>query len=321
MPEIITDTALAREALNKGLLVAIPTETVYGLAGNALSENAVNSIFAAKGRPAFNPLIVHVSGIDAVGEIAQGIPATATLLAKTFWPGPLTLVLDKKAGVPMATTGGLTTVAVRVPDHRLTLSLLEKLDYPLAAPSANPSGRTSPTCAVHVKDYFDTEFPYILDGGRCRSGVESTIIGFDKGQAVLYRHGAIPVEAISSVTGRLMINYAEKKEKNPCAPGMLSRHYATTKPLLLSGDPLALATYLAPKKAGILFFRDSVQKNVCAVSRTLSPSGSLSEACHNLYAFLHELDRQPVDLIIAEEIPYRGLGTTINDRLRRAAKK
>lgn len=321
MPEIIKDIYLAKEALDKGRLVAIPTETVYGLAGNALCKNAVSAIFTAKGRPAFNPLIVHVNSFDAVKDVATGIPAMAMELAETFWPGPLTLLLNKKARIPEETTGGLSTVAVRVPKHKLTLSLLQKLDYPLAAPSANPSGRTSPTCAMHVKNYFDTQFPYILDGGDCPRGVESTIIGFDNGVPVLYRHGAITAEAISSITGKLKFNEKGKSNEEPCAPGMLSRHYATEKSLLMSKDPISLAASLTPLKAGILFFKGKVRTTPEHFSRVLSATGDLEEACRNLYAHLHEIDSQDVDLIIAEQVPDTGLGATINDRLRRAMAK
>ncbi|MEM8907801.1 MAG: L-threonylcarbamoyladenylate synthase, partial [Bacteroidota bacterium] len=231
MTVISSAIAKASEILRNEDLVAIPTETVYGLAGNIYSELAIRKIFQLKQRPLYNPLIVHLPAVERLADIVSSVPEQARLLAEQFWPGPLTLVLKKKSIVPDLITAGKDTVAVRVPNHPLTLQLLEDLDFPLAAPSANPFGSISPTNPNHVKNYFDGQLRMILDGGACQKGIESTIIGFEKEQAILYRLGSIPVEEISKVIGPIQVK--NKKEKAPNAPGMLSRHYAPRTPTYL----------------------------------------------------------------------------------------
>ena len=205
------DILKAKEVLQKNELIAIPTETVYGLAGNAYSETAVKKIFELKQRPFYNPLIVHIKNTAALDTVACEIPEMAYALAKEFWPGSLTLLLKKKDHIPEIITAGKATVAVRVPNHPLTLALLEQLDFPLAAPSANPFGSISPTTAQHVADYFKGNLEIILDGGECQNGLESTIIGFENDQAVLYRHGSIATEAIEKITKK----NSEKERKEP----------------------------------------------------------------------------------------------------------
>ena len=191
MAEIGKDIEKSAALLASGELVAIPTETVYGLAGNALDEKAVVQIFKSKNRPRFDPLIVHVAGIDQVYNYVESIPEELKALAEAFWPGPLTLLLTKKSIIPDLVTSGLGKVGVRVPNHALTLSLLERLDFPLAAPSANPFGYISPTSASHVQDHLGDKLAYILDGGHCEVGLESTIVGMEEGQVIIYRLGVI----------------------------------------------------------------------------------------------------------------------------------
>ncbi|MBL7809709.1 MAG: threonylcarbamoyl-AMP synthase, partial [Saprospiraceae bacterium] len=224
MVQITTNIADAVACLNREEVIGFPTETVYGLAGNVFSEKAVKKIFEMKQRPFYNPLIVHIGQTETVEQIAQNIPEQAYQLIAAFWPGPLTLVLDRQPGIPDLITGGKNTVAVRMPNHPLALALLSALKYPLAAPSANPFGSISPTTAQHVADYFREKLELVLDGGPCARGVESTIVGFPEGVPTLYRHGSIPAEDIESVLGELA--YVTRKEHAPDAPGMLTRHYA-----------------------------------------------------------------------------------------------
>jgi L-threonylcarbamoyladenylate synthase len=198
MAQIETDIEKAKALLESGELVAIPTETVYGLAGNALNPDAVAKIFSVKNRPSFDPLIIHTDSLEKVRKFTLDIPAPLDRLAAHFWPGPLTLLLPKKPIVPDLVTSGLDTVAVRIPQHTLTLSLLEALDFPLAAPSANPFGYISPTTAAHVQDQLGDKIPYILDGGPSQVGLESTIVGLENGEVVVYRLGGLEVAAIES---------------------------------------------------------------------------------------------------------------------------
>jgi len=224
MTIVSKDISKAVQILNNHDVVAIPTETVYGLAGNIYSEKALRKIFEIKQRPLFNPLIVHVHSLEKVEELVLDFPEKAKKLAKAFWPGPLTLVLKKKAIIPDLITAGKDTVAIRIPNHPVTLSLLKELPFPLAAPSANPFGCISPTKASHVEGYFKSSLSMVLEGGDCKKGIESTIIGFENNEPVLYRLGSISIEEISHVVGALKIK--NKKEIAPEAPGMLERHYA-----------------------------------------------------------------------------------------------
>ncbi|MDA9038378.1 L-threonylcarbamoyladenylate synthase, partial [Flavobacteriaceae bacterium] len=239
---ITTDLNLVIETLKKDDVVAIPTETVYGLAGNAFKDSSVEKIFQLKERPAFNPLIVHIAKPELLDQVATSIPPNAQLLADAFWPGPLTLVLDKKDQILDRVTAGKSTVAVRVPNHPLTLKLLQELEFPLAAPSANPFGSISPTSAAHVDAYFNERLSLILDGGPCRNGLESTIIGFEDNRPLLYRHGALAINDIEKVVGKVEVN--TKNDQSPKAPGMLSRHYAPKTSTILSKNPVeALETF------------------------------------------------------------------------------
>ncbi len=316
---ITTDLHKAKNALINNEIVGMPTETVYGLAGNAFKENVIKKIFSLKGRPLYNPLIVHIKSADFINQVARDIPETALKLADKFWPGPLTLVLKKQPHIPNMVTAGKDTVAVRMPNHALALALLAELEFPLAAPSANPFGSISPTCAEHVSSYFKNELEIILDGGACENGIESTIIGFENNQPILYRHGSIAVEEIEKIVGGLII--ATHNDSKPNAPGMLSRHYAPLTATYLANNVSELIEAFKGKKIGLLLFKNAIADNSIVNQEILSSSGNENEAAQKLYAALHRLDKSGVDVIIAEKFPDKGLGKTINDRLLRAAKR
>ena len=305
--------------LNQEQIIAIPTETVYGLAGNIYSPKAIERIFTMKQRPFFNPLIVHIKSAASLSEIARDIPEKAALLAKAFWPGPLTLVLRKHIAVPDLVTGGKDTVAVRVPNHPVILSLLNELTYPLAAPSANPFGSISPTTATHVADYFEEVLPMVLDGGACQRGIESTIIGFENGEPILYRLGSLALEDIEAVVGQ--VKMIIRDDIAPAAPGMFSKHYAPLTTTFLTADVKKKLLTFPDQKIGILVFQKGINDSKILHQEILSPTGNLAEAASQLYAALHRLDNCHLDCIITERFPDFGLGKTINDRLKRATQK
>lgn len=309
------DLKRASALLNEGELVAIPTETVYGLAGNALDSHSVAKIFDVKNRPHFDPLIIHVPGWDVVHHYAKEIPSAAKLLAERFWPGPLTLVLPKKDNVPDLTSAGLDTVGIRCPNHPLTHQLLKALTFPLAAPSANPFGYVSPTTAQHVDDQLGERIQYILDGGTCNVGIESTIVGFEEGQPVIYRYGGLPVESIVSVVGPLPAR--DHSTSNPRAPGQLKSHYAPSKRVII-GDLASLIRENTFPDAAVISFRTDFRVPHQII---LSPDGSLQEAARNLFAALRRADEFPVREVLVEYVPDAGIGRAINDRLRRAASR
>lgn len=316
---ITADINKAIEVLLNDNIIGMPTETVYGLAGNAYSENAIKKIFDLKKRPFYNPLIVHIKCVSYLNKIAIDIPDMAFKLATKFWPGPLTLVLKKQPHILNLVTGGNETVGIRVPNHPVALALLNNLDFPLAAPSANPFKAISPTNALHVLNYFGETLDVILDGGECVKGIESTIIGFENSLPVLYRHGSISVEEIEKIVGNLIININD--DSKPSSPGMLSRHYAPNTAIYLTNNVNSLIKSFSGKKIGLLLFKNKVLNNKNVEQEVLSESGDLNESAKNLYAALHRLDHKNLDLIIAERLPDIGLGKTINDRLQRAVKK
>ena len=318
MSIISKDISKAVQLLTAEDIVAIPTETVYGLAGNIYSEKAIKSIFETKKRPFFNPLIVHIPSIDELSNIVAYIPEKAQLLAEAFWPGPITLVLKKKAIIPDLITGGKDTVAVRVPNHPTTLKLLKRLDFPLAAPSANPFSSISPTTAQHVESYFKDNIKMVLDGGACTSGIESTIIGFENDEPIIYRLGSTSLEAIEAVVGNIIIK--NKKEIAPDAPGMLERHYAPKTKTILSQNIIESIKLYPNQRIGLLAFNSKVENTDIKIQLILSQKGDLGEAASKLYDALHQLDTEELDIIIAEEFPDYGLGKSINDRLTRATK-
>ncbi|WP_415184164.1 L-threonylcarbamoyladenylate synthase [Phaeovulum sp.] len=297
--------ARAATLLKGGDLVAFPTETVYGLGGDARSDIAVARIFDAKGRPRFNPLIVHLPSVKAARQIAIFSPE-ADRLADAFWPGPLTLVLPRRpdAGLSDLVTAGLPTVAIRIPEHPLAQALLRAFGGPLAAPSANPSGKISPTCAAHVTEGLSGKIAAILDGGACAVGVESTILALDP--PTLLRPGGLPAEAIEACLGTRLSSGGNITK--PTAPGQLASHYAPRASVRLN------VTKPAPGEIWLGYGPIGADFN-------LSPSSDLVEAAANLFKTLRDADRQagPKGRIAVAPIPNHGLGRAINDRLRRAA--
>jgi len=312
-----TDITVAADLLRQGKLVAIPTETVYGLAANALDAGAVTKIFIAKNRPQFNPLIVHCATAEQALSYAQNIPEEARELAEKYWPGPLTLILRKKDIIPDIVTAGHEWVGLRVPQHPITLKLLSTINFPLAAPSANPSGYVSPTTAEHVAEGLDGKIDYILNGGPCNVGVESTIVSFSTNPPTLLRHGGIPLEKIKTVIPQLQISQ-QKQEDAPISPGQLASHYAPSKKVYL-GNVHELARKFSGRKIGSISLNTLLPDIPEEQQILLSESGSLEEAAQHIFAALRKLDTLSVDLIIAELMPDKGLGRAINDRLRRAA--
>jgi len=303
--------ARAAGLLREGRLVAFPTETVYGLGADARQARAVAEIFAAKGRPRFNPLIVHVTGLAAAERLVT-LPETARRLAAAFWPGPLTLDAPIRAAAQIAdlVTAGLPTLAVRVPAHPLARALLAAFGAPVAAPPANPSGPVSPTTATHVVEALDGRIAAVLDGGACPVGLESTIIGFDGDGPVLLRPGGLAVEAVETALGCPL---APDPGEAITAPGQLARHYAPGARLRLA------ARRPEPGEAWLDFGPES--GDITGPALNLSPTGDLAEAAANLFAHLHALDAMLPGggTIAVAPIPQHGLGRAINDRLARAA--
>ena len=318
MAEIGSDPTTAAKWLKQEAVVAIPTETVYGLAGNALSSRAVARIYAVKNRPTFNPLIVHVSALERLSPYVKSVPDAAHRLAEEFWPGPLTLLLEKTKLIPDVVTAGSAQVAVRVPRHPLAQQLLSGLDFPLAAPSANPSGYVSPTTAAHVAEQLGGKIPYILDGGPCAVGVESTIVGFENGRVVVYRWGGVAQEELQQCVGAAVPVVFYASAGSTPAPGMLASHYAPRQPLII-GDVADLLDQYPPERIGLLTFRDTYPQVTAQHQIVLSPTGDLAEAAQRVFAALRFLEKLPITHILAETVPDRGIGRAINDRLRRAA--
>lgn len=318
MATIGTDIQEAARLLRSGHLVAIPTETVYGLAANAFSEDAVVKIFEAKERPAFDPLIVHTHSVEAFSQIAGSIPDMAYRLADAFMPGPLTLILPKGPKVPLLVTSGNDSVGIRIPNHALTLQLLRELDFPLAAPSANPFGYVSPTTARHVEQQLGLRVPYILDGGACSVGIESTIISLEEGQVQVLRLGGLALEDIEQVLGR-PVDKVQTSSSNPQAPGMLSSHYAPRKKVVLGSLPELLQQH-AGQMVGVLAFSQPFPAIDPAHQVILSSTGDVREAAQHLFSALRYLDSLDIEVILAEYVPEQGLGRAVNDRLRRASR-
>lgn len=303
-----TGIAYAARELRGGRLVAFPTETVYGLGANALDDSAVSQVFSAKGRPRFNPLIVHVANLDEAAELTE-IDGVAEALAHRFWPGGLTLVLRRREScrLSLLVSAGMGTVAVRSPAHPVARALIERARVPIAAPSANRAGRISPTTAEACSEELGTRIPTILDGGTCPVGIESTIIGFEDASPVLLRSGAIPRADIESVIGRL----GEPQRRAISAPGMMTTHYAPRAMLRLN------ATQVGEEESLLAFGPHPLSGSRQATN--LSPTGDLQEAAANLFAMLRLLDGSGATMIAVMPIPDCGLGEAINDRLSRAA--
>ncbi len=300
--------AAAGALLAAGQLVAFPTETVYGLGADAGCDRAVAAVFAAKGRPSFNPLIIHVAEMGEADALVV-VDHRARTLMDRFWPGPLTLVLPRRATAPVSllASAGLDSLAVRLPAHPVATALIRAAGRPLAAPSANRSGGVSPTTAEHVACGLAERVAMILDGGACRIGLESTVLDLTTARPVLLRPGGTTIEALAESLGELPARPHQDRPDSPRSPGMLASHYAP-------GLPVRLAAQATRPGEALLGFGPAP-----AASLNLSPTGDLDEAAANLFAMLRALDCAPFTAIAIMPIPERGLGVAINDRLRRAA--
>lgn len=306
----------AARILRSGGVVAIPTETVYGLAGNAFDVHALAKIFEAKNRPTFDPLILHIASLGEVETLASEFPQAARLLAERFWPGPLTLVLPKRESVPDLATSSLPTAAIRFPSHPLAQKIIRLAGVPLAAPSANLFKHVSPTTAEHVAAQLAGRIDGIVDGGACGVGVESTIVSFAGEVPTLLRPGAVTLEMLREAIGEVKVHESSSAPGKVQAPGMLDTHYRPKVPLFYGAPPRGAKL---PAKTARLAFGDTPGE--IPETLNLSKAGDLLEATANLYAQMHELDREDFSLILVDPVPEVGLGRALNDRLRRASVK
>jgi L-threonylcarbamoyladenylate synthase len=324
----------AAKVIQKGGLVAFPTETVYGLGANALNPNAVARIYAAKKRPLDNPIIVHISSRQDITELVEKVPAEAKKLINTFWPGPLTLVLKASASVPEATTGGLDTVAVRMPDHKVALALIRESGVPIAAPSANLSGRPSPTTADHARQDLEGRIEMILDCGPTRIGVESTVLDLTAVPPQILRPGGVSYEDLKRLLGQVVLHpsaeaLGEERFVKALSPGMKHRHYAPRAMLIVvEGEIEACARKVqeitdeyrkSGRKVGILATDEKTRGYRADVVKSLGPREDLESAARNLFRLLREFDEEHVDVIVAEGVPLEGLGLAVMNRLRKAS--
>lgn len=309
------DIQKAKYFLLGGDIIGIPTETVYGLAGNALNENAIAKIYAAKQRPRFNPLIVHVADKKSIQQYAHIEKHSATLI-QAFMPGPLTLLLPKKEIIPDIATAGSSKVAIRIPQHPLTAELLRELPFPLCAPSANPFGYVSPTTAQHVKDKLNGIIPYILDGGSATVGIESTIAEIKDNSLIIHRTGSIAINDLAAATGLSVTVITSTKDAIE-TPGQLKSHYATDTPLF-RGNLTDFFDGAVTKKTAAIVFTMPLKQIPGADYFVLSEKGDMHEAAANLFKIMREIDDATYEVIIAEYLPDEGIGKAINDRLERA---
>ncbi len=319
MPVLLATQLAIKKAvaiLKKGGIVAFPTETVYGLGADAFNPMAVAKIFEVKSRPQFDPLIVHIGDKNDIYKLCRKVNSKARLLIDRFWPGPLTLVLPKEKIIPNIVTAGLPTVAVRMPSHPVALSLINQLKKPIAAASANLFGRLSPTTAEHVKDQLGDKVDLILDGGKTERGIESTVITFIKNDTILLRPGAIPVESLEAIIGKIKL--AVKPTRKPLSPGQLAQHYSPHTRLIILNPRTKIKKN---KRCGLLAFTRKKNTSNFAMVEVLSEKGDLREAASNLFSCLHRLDKAGLDIIYAEPVPKINLGYAIMDRLKRAAHK
>lgn len=311
--QITTNISEAIALLNQNEVVALPTETVYGLAGNALNTAAVAKIFEAKQRPHFNPLIVHVASINQIENYAY-VDELSWQLANTFMPGPLTLLLPKKSNIPSLVTAGSSKVAIRIPAHKVMQQVLQQLCFPLAAPSANTFKYVSPVTAQHVYKTLQGKIPLIVDGGISKVGLESTIVEVQNNEVLLHRVGGLPIETIEKFIGQKVIKPENQKIETA---GQLKSHYATHTPLYVGKIEERIAEF-APKKIAII----SLDEYFTGVEKKhhflLSQDGSLTQAAQNLFNTLQLIDEKGYDVILATEFANQGLGIAINDRLSRA---
>ncbi len=311
-----TSVSEAARLLKEGEVVAIPTETVYGLAGNAFEPKALAKIFAAKERPTFDPLIVHIADIAQLTDIAKDIPDSAYKLAEAYWPGPMTIILPKKDCIPDLCTSALPSVAVRFPSHPIAQAIIKESGLPLAAPSANLFKHVSPTTAEHVAAQLADRIAGIVDGGPCSVGVESSIISL-VGEPTVMRPGAITPEMFKAILGEVKIKESTSKPGQPMlAPGQCDTHYRPQVPLYYGEVP---AGYTLPEHTVRIAF--GTQAGPIPATVNLSATGDMVEATSKLYAFMHDLDKSEYDLILVDPIPNTGVGMALNDRLKRASIK
>ena len=311
-----TSVSEAARLLKEGEVVAIPTETVYGLAGNAFEPKALAKIFAAKERPTFDPLIVHIADIAQLTDIAKDIPDSAYKLAEAYWPGPMTIILPKKDCIPDLCTSALPSVAVRFPSHPIAQAIIKESGLPLAAPSANLFKHVSPTTAKHVAAQLADRIAGIVDGGPCSVGVESSIISL-VGEPTVMRPGAITPEMFKAILGEVKIKESTSKPGQPMlAPGQCDTHYRPQVPLYYGEVP---AGYTLPEHIVRIAF--GTQAGPIPATVNLSATGDMVEATSKLYAFMHDLDKSEYDLILVDPIPNTGVGMALNDRLKRASIK
>ena len=334
----IDDSVIDRacKVLLAGGLVAFPTETVYGLGGNALEESASSKIYTAKGRPSDNPLIVHIADIEALYDLASDVPCDALKLARAFWPGPLTMILKKKPCVPDTITGGLNSVAIRMPNHPVALRLIKESGIYIAAPSANTSGRPSPTTAAHVAKDLNGKIDMIIDGGEGNIGIESTIVDLTEDIPTILRPGYITLEDIKKCLGDVTIDKAilpdgktsDEPNVAPKAPGMKYRHYAPLgQVIIVKGVPDKVKSEINKraeslisqgKKVAVMALHDNIKDYKCSIVRDLGREDALL-ASHNLYAYLREFDDLGVEYIFSESFPDENVGQAFMNRLRKAA--
>lgn len=322
-----SDIQKAAAILRAGGLVAIPTETVYGLGADGLNPAAVENIFRAKGRPQDNPLILHVPDDTWLARYCQNIPETAYVLTKRFWPGPLTLILPRKSVVPDVVTAGLDTVGMRCPDHPLTRAIIAAAGVPVAAPSANTSGKPSPTTAAHVLDDMDGKIDAAVDGGPCAVGVESTIVDLTCTPPRLLRPGGVTLEQLREVLGAVDVDPAVKRlmgvGEQPRAPGMKYRHYAPKAPVtVVTGDPAAGAAWIAAhlgEKSGVICFEESAARFPGHIVGSIGPAGDKAEQARRVFDALRAFDATDVTEIFAQCPGEEGIGLAVSNRLNKAA--
>ncbi len=320
---------IAAEVIKQGNLVAFPTETVYGLGADALNEKAVAKIFKAKGRPFNDPLIVHIANIKELHRLSKQVPSVAVKLAKTFWPGPLTLVLKKSELISDIITAGLDTVAIRMPSDNIALSLIKEAQTPIVAPSANLFGRTSPTNAQHVADDLDGKIEIIIDGGKTKVGVESTVLDITAKPVQVLRAGGISVEQLKEVIGQVKIG--EELERGLRSPGMLNSHYSPRARLILVEEKeeaqveevrrLAYEYKAQEFKVGIMAKEENQGKYNGFQVKVIGKGSELKTCAANLFSVLRNFDKEGFEIIIAEGLEEQGLGLAIMERLRKASAR
>ena len=324
----------AAEIIQRGGLVAFPTETVYGLGADALNGDAVMRLFEAKKRPLDNPPIVHIAEVSEVAPLVQEVPKKAEAMMKRFWPGPLTLVFKRSSNVPKESVAGLGTIAIRMPKHKVALALIRQAHRPIAAPSANLSGKPSPTTAQHVFEDLNGRIDAIIDGGATNIGVESTVVDLSCDPPLLLRPGGTPYEALKTVLGDLRLHpfvqaEAELTVEKARSPGMMHKHYAPkAEVVLVEGSVEAIVKKIAEltksfsaegKKVGVLSTDETLQFYKAAVVKSMGSRHNLSTIAQNLFRLLREVDAEGVDVILAESVPQEGLGLAVMNRLRKAS--